>query len=138
MRELTLKTLIAKGACKDQVDLFVAAFGDSVDVTVALCVKHAGQFKWDWAARNLLSEVGRADYDRDTAVARAGYYHDIAEALAEYERVMAPALAEYGLAVRGPAVAEYNRDITSAGAEYDHATAEAFAALYIQEVMTDA
>jgi hypothetical protein len=93
MRELTIKTLIAKGACKDQVELFKAAFGDSVDVTVTLCVEHAGQFNWSWAAHNLLSKAGRTDYERAVAVARS---------------------------------------------DYERARAEAFATLYIQEVMTDA
>jgi hypothetical protein len=74
MRKLTLKTLIAKGACKDQVDLFKAAFGGRVDVTVALCVKHAGQFDWSWAARNLLSEAGRADYVQEAAQAWASLH----------------------------------------------------------------
>jgi hypothetical protein len=148
MRKLTLKTLIAKGACKDQVELFKAAFGGRVDVTVALCVKHAGQFDWSWAARNLLSEAGRTDYDRARAPAWADYERAIVEASADYDsatveasivyhRATAPAWAEYNRAM-AVARAGYNRARAPAWADYDRARAVAFATLYIQEVMTDA
>jgi hypothetical protein len=49
-RTLTLATLVALGACEDQRNLFHRNFGDSVEITVALCVQHAAEFRWGWAA----------------------------------------------------------------------------------------
>ena len=48
-RTLTLQTLIDKGACSEQVELFRAKFGESVRVTQRLCVSVADAFDWDWA-----------------------------------------------------------------------------------------
>jgi hypothetical protein len=62
MRTLTLQTLIDEDACSQQVDLFRAKFGESVEVTEALCRSVASEFDWDWAAHNLLSKNGDADY----------------------------------------------------------------------------
>ena len=84
-RTLTLQTLIDKGACYAQVELFRAKFGESVRVTQRLCVSVADAFDWNWAARHLLSKPARAEYERVTAPARA-----------EYERVKAAAWAECG------------------------------------------
>lgn len=61
-RQLTLRALIDAGACEEQVDLFRAKFGDSVVVTEDLCRSVAGEFDWDWFARNLLSQPMRDQY----------------------------------------------------------------------------
>jgi hypothetical protein len=61
-RTLTLQTLIDKDACEDQVDLFRAKFGESVEVTEALCRSVAFEFSWSWAADKLLSKRSRANY----------------------------------------------------------------------------
>ncbi len=106
-RTLTLQTLIDKGACYAQVELFRSRFGTSVRVTQRLCVSVAGTFVWNWAARHLLSKPASAEYGRVTAPARA-----------EYERVREPALAEYG------------RVKAAAWAEYGRVTARTFAKLY--------
>ena len=107
-RTLTLQTLIDKDACQSQVDLFRQHFGPSVEVTEALCVKHARAFDWPWAARNLLSVSAEADYERVRAAAWADYRRANAPAWAEYARAIAPAWADYERAT-APAVAEYKR-----------------------------
>ena len=63
------------GACHSQVDKFNKIFGDkSVAVTVELCVAHAQDFNWDWAANNLLTAPAEAEYDRVVAPAWATAY----------------------------------------------------------------
>ena len=73
MALLLLQTLIDKRACTAQVQLFRQTFGESVEITPALCESVAAQFDWTWASNNLLTPA----------------------AYAEYERVQGPAYAEY-------------------------------------------
>jgi hypothetical protein len=119
-RTLTLKTLIDKGACDAQVELFRAKFGESVRVTQRLCVSVVDAFDWNWAARHLLSAPALAEYRRVKAAAWA-----------EYRRVKAAAPAEYGR-VAAAAWAEYRRVTAAAPAEYGRVTARTFAKLYNQ------
>jgi len=116
--KFTLEQLIDADACSEQVALFKATFGDSVNVTVAKARKVAGLFDWDFAMRFLDAE-GKAEYKRA-----------IAPAWAEYERAIAPAWAEYERAI-APALAEYERVRDAAWAEYERAIAPAWASAYI-------
>ena len=52
--KITARLLKFKGACKEQVEKFKELFPDGVEVTESLCVIHAQDFNWDWAAYNLL------------------------------------------------------------------------------------
>ena len=70
-RTLKLQTLIDKGACTEQVDLFRASFGEVVEVTESRCAEHACAFAWDWASRCLLSASAEAEYERVRASAWA-------------------------------------------------------------------
>ena len=92
---ITLRQLDAKGACQDQRDKFKEIFGSQVEVTLDLCIKHAQDFDFNWAANYLLSSTAWAEYERVRASARAEYARVTAPARAEYERVRAPARAEY-------------------------------------------
>jgi hypothetical protein len=76
---LTIDTLTAKDACAPQVDLFRELFGESVTITPELCVEHAAQFDWGWAAENLLTPNSRAEYERVCAPAWAEYKRVCAE-----------------------------------------------------------
>ncbi len=93
-RTLTLQTLIDKGACSEQVELFRSKFGTSVRVTQRLCVSVAYAFAWGWAARHLLSKPARAEYERVKAAALAEYDRVKAAARAEYDRVTARTFAK--------------------------------------------
>jgi hypothetical protein len=104
---LTLDALKAKHACASQLKLFASMFGQSVEVTEALCVEVSSKFDFGWASLNLLSSDVLAEYKRVTDLARA-----------EYERVWDPAQAEYKR-VTDPARAEYNRVTDLARAEYE-------------------
>ena len=64
---ITLSQLKSLNACKSQVDKFSELFGESVDVTPELCVSHAQDFDWGWAAKNLLTDSAWAEYKRVTA-----------------------------------------------------------------------
>ena len=121
MTELKLQTLIDLRACREQVDLFRAKFGESVDVTPELCEAVASEFDFCWAARNLLLPTALAEYERVRA-----------PAYAEYERVTAPAYAEYER-VRDAAYAECERVRDAAYAECDRAIAREFARQYIAQ-----
>jgi phage tail protein X len=95
-------------------------FGESVEVTEALCKKHFDKFDWDFASK-LLSPGGRAEYNRVSGLAWA-----------EYDRVHGLAWAEYNR-VHGPAWAEYDRVNGLAWAEYERVHGPAWAAIYVAE-----
>jgi len=115
--KITVTKLRKLRACKKEVERFKALFPRGVQVTEALCVQHADDFDWVWAARHLLSSSARAEYER---VADAAW--------AEYDRAKTAALAEYNR-VRAAAWAEYERARDAAWAEYKRATAAAFGRL---------
>jgi len=92
-RTLTLATLRAEGACRDQVTLFRAKFGNRVEITEARCIEHAAVFSWAWAADNLLSAPARAAYKAATASAGAAYDAATASAWAAYDAATASAWA---------------------------------------------
>jgi hypothetical protein len=128
MRELKLSAL--KGACESQRDKFKKLFGKSVMVTEELAIKHAQDFDWSWAAKYLLSEPARAEYERVRAPALAVYNNVLTAAWAEYSRATEPAWAEYSRAI-ATALEEYDKANATARAEYNKAMAPAFAKAYI-------
>ena len=132
MTKLTSRKLKLLGACSSQIALFKELGRDTKEITLALCVKHASQFDWNWAAKHLLSPPALAEYERVKAPALAEYKRVEAPALAKYERVEAPALAEYKR-VEAPALAEYERVKAPALAEYERMQARTFWMLYQKE-----
>jgi hypothetical protein len=80
---ITVKMLKSKDACFSQVKLFQDLFGDAVEVTRELCLKHASDFDFNWAAMNLLNTSARRAYEE--AVASAWRAYDEAVALAFFE-----------------------------------------------------
>ena len=67
-RTISVAKLRKLGACQLQVDKFNKIFGNKpVAVTVELCVAHAQDFNWDWAANNLLTAPAKTEYDRALA-----------------------------------------------------------------------
>ena len=123
---ITLRKLKAKRACQVQLDKFKELFGSKVEITLELCIKHAQDFNFNWAADDLLSASALAEYQRVRAPAWAEYQRVRAPAWAEYQRVTASAYAEYDR-VKAPAYAEYDRVTASALAEYNRVTAPALA-----------
>ena len=92
---VTLKQLDKLDACTGPRNLFEKLFGASVEITKDLCLKHASDFDWAWAADNLLGASARAEYDKVCASAWAEYDKVCAPAWAEYDKVCASAWAEY-------------------------------------------
>ena len=111
-KKITLRTLEAKGACRDQCKRFAALFPEGVEVTEALCIEHAAEFNWDWAAQNLLTDSAWAEYHRTTA-----------SAWAKHDRARASAWAEHQC---------YERTTAPAWVKYDRVTAATFAKLYLR------
>ena len=72
--KITLVQLRKKRACASQLAKFESLFGDSVVVTRELCIRHAADFDFDWAAEHLLSAPAWAEYRR----ARAPAFFDAA------------------------------------------------------------
>ena len=95
---ITLKQLDKRSACTGQRDLFEKLFGASVEITKELCIKHASDFDWTWAARNFLSASAWAEYDKARASAQVEYDKARASAAAEYNKARASAQVEYGKA----------------------------------------
>ena len=73
MKSITVEMLQAHGACDSQVTLFRELFGETVDVTVEVCVLHAIEFYLGWAASNLFPASIMADYEAKIAPIRADY-----------------------------------------------------------------
>jgi hypothetical protein len=138
-RVLTLSTLRKYGACSGEVTLFRNLFGERVEVTEELCLIHADNFSFNWAACRLLSDAAREDYARARDVAEAEYARAVAVAYAEYERARDAAHAAYERAVTPAraeyvrAIAEYERATSAPYAEYLRAVAVAFASAYIND-----
>lgn len=64
MPKVTLEDLVNRGACHNYRVKFRELFGEEVEVTVELCVKHAQDFNWNWARDNLLGwGKPRDDFD---------------------------------------------------------------------------
>ena len=73
-KTISAAQLRALGACLDQVERFHEIFGaGEVVVTRELCIHHAQEFDWTWAAMYLLTERGRADYEAKHAPLWADY-----------------------------------------------------------------
>ena len=99
-RKLHVDQLIAINACTEQVDLFRSLFGEFVNVTEALCLKHSDKFDWGFASK-LLSPAGQAEYERVSGLARAEYKRVTGLAWAEYNRVRGPAWGRLYIAGSG-------------------------------------
>ena len=135
---LTAEMLLVKGACENQVQVFVGEWPDGVEITEAVVLRaYELGLDIDWFVETFLTALALAEYHKAAAAAWAEYEKVTAPAWAEYEKVTAPAWAEYEKVrdatraeydkVRAPAVAEYEKVRDAAWAEYDKAAAAAWA-----------
>ena len=120
--KITLKML--EGACKPQRDLFSELFGEEVELTLELCIEHAAEFDWYWAAQNLLSPKATAEYDNAIAPASEAFNKAFDSASAEYKKAYDSACADYKKAIDS-ASAAYKKAIDSASAAYKKAISTA-------------
>jgi len=142
---VTLKRLEEFGACAEGRERFRELCGESCTVTEKLCVEHATEFNWDWAACRFLPVEAWAEYDKAWAPTWEGYKRACVAALAEYDKTRKAAYAEYRRVVeaayaehrrveeyqraRAAAWAEYTRARTAARAEYSRIRAADFGRL---------
>ena len=96
---IKLSELNQKTACPSQIALFKKLFGTEVKVTRALCLKHAGEFDWGWAAEHLLSSPARRAYKKATAPAWKAYKKATAPAWKAYKEAIATAWKAYKKAI---------------------------------------
>ena len=118
-RTLTAATLVRLGACPEQVALFRATFGDSVEVTPALTAEHVDAYKWSWAADHLLSHAARDAYRAAMLSASDAYYAAVASASDAFDAAVACASAARrmcGIMRRPPAGHSRGRGCRPAGA----------------------
>ena len=83
--KITAALLQEKDACEIQVRRFEDLFPNGAEITSELCVKHARDFDWSWAAKNLLSPDKYADYKDKRAPLLADYGAKRAALYADYE-----------------------------------------------------
>ena len=88
---ITLQQLKDKDACTPQLLLFKETFGKSVTLTEELCIKHAQDFDWSWAAYNLLSAPARKVYNETSESAWKVYDKTRAPAQKVYNETLASA-----------------------------------------------
>ena len=137
-KKITLAMLRKAGACKQQLDAFKQLFPRGVEVTVALCLKHAAAFEWRWAARNLLSPSAQAACDEVITTAWVAYIKAEATASATHDKAIGSTWdKEYladPLAARervATALATYNEADAAALAIYQDAMAVAWAEAFL-------
>lgn len=72
---ITRKDLEDKKACKHHYDNFVLLFGDKVEVTEELCIKHYRDFglAWNWIAKSFLSNDKFIQYEEELKPMRMAY-----------------------------------------------------------------
>ena len=94
--KITAKALREKGACPEQVELFVSEWPEGGEVTEAGLLRAAKiGLDMGWFARHFLPSPLWAEYERQDAPLWAEYDRQDASLLAEYLRQRAPILAEY-------------------------------------------
>ena len=130
MKTVSLRKLKLLGACTQQVYLFRQMFGDRCTVSVDLCVAHAAQFDWYWAAQELLSAPARRAYDEAVAPARRAYDEAVAPARRARDEAYAPACKAYDEAY-ATACKACGEAIATARRARDEAKARAFATAFL-------
>lgn len=115
---VTRSALATLSACEPGLRNFTEAFADQpVKITEELCVTHAGDFEWEWAACNLLPHQLRnvwAQLDNVMRHARAQIAEIMEHATDTFERVHEVLLADQPSDVEGPLARSYDllTDIT--------------------------
>lgn len=75
---ISVDRLNGRNACAEQVKLFRKFFGrKSILITKDLCIKHAQDFRWDWAAHEFFNGNNQFLYGEKTAKARNKYYESL-------------------------------------------------------------
>jgi hypothetical protein len=120
-RILHLSTLVEKGACTQQVNLFRELFGESVTVTERRAVSVAGRFDLPWAASRLLSQTAWGEYQKTNTTA----WYDCQRAIqTAWDR---------SYKTRQTSLNEYYKARQTALDEYCKILARIFANLYIND-----
>ena len=126
---ITAAQLRAKKACRDQLALFVATYGDSVTFTSEADLASAAatsKLNLKWFAERFLSTTLLAEYRRQNATIWAEYERQNAPLWAEYQRQNAPLWAEYQRQ-NAPILAEHQRQNAPILAEYQRQRAPLWA-----------
>ena len=108
MKYITLEQLLAKKACKEQVELFKQHFpsGNAL-VTIKRARALSSVFDFQWAADNLLTPAAQEAYEAVRRSALEAYEAVRRSALEAYEAVERLAWEDY-MAVKRPAREAYN------------------------------
>lgn len=107
--KITAEQLKKARACKAQLDLFISLGLDGVEITEELCVKHAQDFNWNWAAMRLLKRRAKRAYNEAEIPAWVTLGEARVKASAAFDRAVTTGEA-----------------LESARAVYDEACARAF------------
>ena len=91
--KITTTLLRRKRACQNQIELFISYFPEGVVITESICLAHATEFDWDWAARKLLRPPARKASDVAMAPARKACIEAMAPAWKAYVEAYALAFA---------------------------------------------
>ena len=130
---ITLKQLRLKGACWEQADLFKAAFGEAVEVTMDNALKYADKFDWTWAAEHLLPAPSETAYQKAMATAGKAYREAVAPAGKAYRGAKAPVWTAYEEATATAGKA-YQEAVATALKAYQEAVATAFVNAALGEI----
>ena len=92
---ITLKDLKQAEACQGAVLLFEALFGDSVEVTKELCLKHAHNFDYGFAGSHFLPASVRGMFYQQKNVAEDAWQKAWTECSMDYAEAIKPARKKY-------------------------------------------
>jgi len=124
--KITVKQLIEKRACVEQVKVFRRLFGASATITLANCIKASkAGLDFNWAAQNLLPATALEAYYKAKAPALKAYQKAIATAWEDYEKAEATAWEDYEKA-EATAWEDYEKAIATAWEDYRKAKATVF------------
>ena len=126
---ITLKMLIEKKACQEQVDIFKQYFGESVEITEDICLKYSNEFHINRLIDNMFNEEQRELYYTIQAPAYAAYKATEWQAWKDYIAIEAPAYKAFK-AIQEPAWKDYYTIQEPAHTKYEKSRAKALFIAY--------
>ena len=122
-KTITIELLKEHKACENQVDKFKELFGEKIVPTRELCLLHAQDFDFGWAAR-FLSKQANKFYQETIAPIKKFFNEDTTTALKVFNETIAPARKVFDEAI-APAWTVYEEAIAPAEKAFKESTAPA-------------
>ena len=94
-KTVTLLELVQAGASLVQREKFKMLFGESIDLTLDLCVANASEFDFEWAGKHLLSNTRKETFEAAMVSHQMVYHTEVSPLYADYVAAMDPHCPAY-------------------------------------------